>query len=448
MCIDCSCVDISICMIKHLIIGLGMVGKSFLRLLIENNLFRAETFYCLDNDISACASFIEAGGEEKHFILETLASDNYASVLSFLSEGDFVFDFACDVRNIDLLLFALEKRIHYLSTADSGWDVFDPNWTSAHQHFLEYVKIRKNAPKPSPTSIIEFGMNPGLVSCFVRKCLESIVESDTGVYVTKHRKKLLSLLKKRQYNIVAKKLRVEYVIEVDNDNQEFINQDISKPTVLSPWSPRAFLAEALSCPEVMFSNRKQFYQYESVRDCDFKDLYVSIKKQGIDCTERLFSPQGMTVGHLLTHEEVFSFARFLRCFGYRPTVLFVYSPCKIALSSVVANSEERDVDYQKLSRDRYISGGESVGVIIQGRRFNTRYYGNYLESLDIPETATILQVSSAVFSAFQYMRKHPLEGMLFPEELDSDEILAYARLYLKEYISVPCPDVVPNLGKQ
>jgi homospermidine synthase len=434
-------------MTKHLIVGLGVVGKSFLRLLCETGLFQPEAFFCMDYNDKARDCFVRAGGLEENFSLAALTINNYQSILGEYSEGDYVFDFACDIRNLDVLAFAQEHKLHYLSVADSGWAVPDPNWTSAHQHYLEYVHLKKTKDSGA-TSIIEFGMNPGLVSCFVKKAIEAVVEFDQGEYVTKHRGKLKNLLKKRKYNVVAKKLQISYVIEVDNDDQMFaVSIPEENGTVFSPWSPIAFRSEALSCPEVMMGNRKLFYQYQEVRDCDFKDLYVSIKKPGVNCLETVYSPQGMTKGFLLTHEEVFTIARLLKAFRYRPTVFFIYSPCDVARKSVSCTASEEQVGFELLTNDMCVSGGESVGVIIQGNRFQTRYFGNYLNSEGLPETATVLQVSASALAAFQYMRKHPYEGLLFPEDVECDEVFEYVTSNIGGFISTPCPKVIPKLGK-
>ena len=93
-----------------------------------------------------------------------------------------------------------------------------------------------------------------------------------------------------------------------------------------------------------------------------------------------------------------------------------------------------------------MSGGESVGVIVQGKKFHARYYGNYLDSNMLSETATILQVSASAFAAFQYMRDNPNEGVLFPDDLDHKTVFRTVAPFLGEFLSVECPEVCLNLG--
>lgn len=54
------------------------------------------------------------------------------------------------------------------------------------------------------------------------------------------------------------------------------------------------------------------------------------------------------------------------------------------------------------------------------------------------DTPTILQVSASAYSAFRYMLDNPNKGFLFPEEVDDEQILKYAKPHLKGYESFEC----------
>jgi homospermidine synthase len=198
---------------------------------------------------------------------------------------------------------------------------------------------------------------------------------------------------------------------------------------------------------MMMGTKKLFYQYGRVRDCDYFDYYISLLKHSIDCKEIVYSPQGKTEGYIVTHEEVFSISHFFSTTRYRPTVFFVYSPCQVSLQSVVNNRDYRELNYSLLKKEHCSFGGESVGIIIQGKHFSTRYFGNHLLTKDLNETATVLQVSASAFSAFKYMIAHPTDGFLWPEELNHIDILNYANPFLKDYVSIECPSMIPVLGR-
>ena len=86
-----------------------------------------------------------------------------------------------------------------------------------------------------------------------------------------------------------------------------------------------------------------------------------------------------------------------------------------------------------------ISGGESVGIILEGERFRSRYVYTQLkieELQAIPDdhsTPTVFQVSVSLLAALSYILQHPQEGILYPEDLDPEKILTYVTPDLSVY---------------
>lgn len=429
---------------KHLLIGLGAIGKSFLRILVEQCLFDSDSFFCVDPDPKVIEVFIGLGGLPSHFTCAKITKNTYADFLNEYRSGDFVFNLANDIKDLDLLRLALQNGFHYLSLSDSNWDPDDPTWSSVHQHFLEYQKILKHIKKGTNTSLIEFGMNPGLVSSFAKKCIEQIVATDNNSFIQKNRKRLQKLIKKEAYGSVAKIIGVELVVEVDHDNQSY-NTTCEESCLYSPWSPSSFCHESLSAPEIIVGTRKQFYQFDKVRDCDFHDYYLSLPFHGIDCQEKVYSPQGIVDGYLIAHEEVFSLRQLFTSGNYKPTVFFVYCPCHIAKKSIQNIKKNPNTNFKLLEREELLNGGESVGIILQGKHFNTAYYGNYLDCSKLTnETPTVLQVSASALAAYKYICNHPNDGILFPEAVNANEVLKTASEYLGEYQFRRCPDIIPR----
>ncbi|MDE6743909.1 MAG: saccharopine dehydrogenase NADP-binding domain-containing protein [Lachnospiraceae bacterium] len=430
---------------KKIIIGLGAVGKSFLRIIKENDMFHSEEFYCIDYTDEAGEYFTCMGGRDSHYISCKLERDNYESALNIAEQGDYILDFAINVKNLDMLDYCMRSKIHYLSLADASWFP-DPAWINTFQHYKDYRNIRKNIKDNTfPTCIVEFGMNPGLVSCFMKQCIDKIIEKDESSYISKHREGLKKLLEENKYNEVAMKIGLKYVVEIDNDNQQF-NVTEEEKTVYSPWCPFAYHMETLAVPEIYFGTKREFYLHDYLSDCDHKDYFVALTKTGITCREDIYSPQGKVNGFLSTHEEIFSMGDYLRVNKYKPTVYFVYSPCELAEKTALACMNINEANYQILNQSDYLSGGESIGVILQGKRFKTRYFGNYLSGEGLAETATVLQVSASAYAAYKYMLEHPDNGLMFPEDLPHRDLLNTARRYLKEYIDVECPSISPQYG--
>lgn len=430
---------------KFYIWGLGEVGYSFLKKVKDEGLFDPSVFYCVEPNVDRKRLFINLGGLDSNFINDKITKDNYEKYISLLNKGDYILDFAIDIKNLTILEKCLTLGIHYLFTADASWNP-DPDWLSVHQHYIEYLKLKSKFTGSEATSIVAFGMNPGLVSLFAKQGIKDIVNLDNSPYVRRNRKRLNKLLNEGKYNLVAKKLKVTYIQEIDNDDQEVsINYD--GDTLYSTWNPWAFFYETISSPEVALGTKKEYLAYGKIFDCDAKDLFVGLYKSGYEYPETTYSPQGSITGHISTHEEIFTIRKFFTYHNYKPSVYFVYSPCNYAIASIKDCKKRQLSRSHLITKDEIVSGGESVGVIIRGKRFKTRYFGNYLKTTDIEETATILQVSAGAFSSFKYMLNHPNEGMLFPEELDEEEVLATAKKYLKEYISTEYPKILMNLGR-
>ena len=78
-----------------------------------------------------------------------------------------------------------------------------------------------------------------------------------------------------------------------------------------------------------------------------------------------------------------------------------------------------------IKKDKMISGGEIIGICVEGTKFDPIYAGTelYYEGTDF-ETPTVLLVSASVYAAILYMDAHPDRGVLLPEYLDANEIIS------------------------
>lgn len=136
-----------------------------------------------------------------------ITKDNFKELLSIIDQGDFLLDFSTDVKNLEILEYCLEHGIHYLTTADSSWKG-DRSFLGCHQHYQEYLRLKEKYKKERhATCMMEFGMNPGLVSSFAKLCLKEIVKNDDSFYVRVHSKRLKKLLDNGEYGLVAKNLK-------------------------------------------------------------------------------------------------------------------------------------------------------------------------------------------------------------------------------------------------
>ncbi len=152
---------------------------------------------------------------------------------------------------------------------------------------------------------------------------------------------------------------------------------------------------------------------------------------------------------MIDHEEIHSIRDYFSVWNedgdleYTPSVMFVYKPCDLAYKTVLTDTVE---GYYTISKDEMLSGGEFVGMLVQGDNFHPRYLGTGLvledECFGSPSAAL---VGISLYAAIKYIFNHPNEGIIYPERLGVDEILSYIAPYLP-ITSVPdCSETLSNM---
>ena len=432
-------------MTKFVLFGLGMVGASFLRIVKKEGIFNPENWYAIDKSSYGAEIFASVGGLPSHFTALKIKLGEYEPIFSMLDEGDYLLDFSSCQSNTDLLQICIEKNIHYLSTCSLPYEAPHESVPDYHD-FCIYRDIKKSKKLGTATSIIEFGMNPGMVSCFTKQVLKEIVKKDNGVFVTQHRRELQSLLDAEKYAEAAKMLQVNIIHVSDIDITE-LNLVPQPNIVYSTWNIDAFCKETTAPSEISLGTDIDAQKLQSVtkRHNPYDGFFLS-HDVSIHSPERSYSPYGSFGGYIVPHEEIYTIAHFLSIYQdehliYKPSVYFVYLPCPVAEKCLFEGfpTDFEGMGAHLVAPEDIAKGGEAVGIVIAGNNFTTRYFGNKLEAPIEGETPTILQVSASAFAAFRYMLEYPDKGFLFAEELDDEKILEYAKPYLKEYISFECP---------
>jgi homospermidine synthase len=426
---------------KIMILGLGSVGRSLLNLLLAEKVFPAEKILVTDYSEDSLEYFISAGGKKENFIKYEMNSTNYKRVFDLLEEGDFLL---CLAERNDSLVLAGEsvgRGIHFFSASDDQFDdLYEIKPVMYRDHFLAYKELSgKN--KGKATGILQFGMNPGLVSVFTQTALRTVVEKDEGDFVSEKRDYLKKLVAEGKWALLAKELRVSSFIESDFDNtQSDIKED--PDTVYSTWNvsdfdeemnDRAIIKVGTETPlsEVLKRiglSTDQVYYYNR------SDGTLVLDVPGKSIRTSAFSLGKSFEGCVDAHEEVFSIHDYYTSrnedgeIGYAPTVIFVYRPCDLALSSV---SRGTNTKRQLITKDRMLSGGEAVGICVEGRNFSPVHVETAL-SCDgqIKESPSILIVSASLYAAIRYAINHPNEGILFPEYTDSEEMISYVSKFM------------------
>ena len=432
-------------MTRFVLFGLGMVGTSFLKIIKKEGMFVPESWYAVDKCKSRAEVFASVGGLPSHYLTVNIKLKEYEPIFSLLDEGDYLLDFSSCQSNTDLLQICIEKNIHYLSTCSLPYEAPHESVPDYHD-FCAYRDIKKHKKLSPATSIIEFGMNPGMVSCFAKQAIKEIIKNDKGDFVNKHRTELQSLLDNGKYAEVAQRLEVDIIHISDIDVTE-LNFTPQENTVYSTWNVEAFCKETTAPSEMSLGTCADAENLRSItQEYNPQDGFFLSHELSIHSRERSYSPYGSFTGYIVPHEEIYTISQFLSIYEndrltYKPSVYFVYLPCPASEKCLFEgfSDEFEGMNTHLITSEDIAKGGEAVGIVIAGKNFTTRYFGNKLEAPLDEETPTILQVSASSFAAFRYMLDYPDKGFLFAEELDDEKILEYARAYLKEYISFECP---------
>jgi homospermidine synthase len=89
-----------------------------------------------------------------------------------------------------------------------------------------------------------------------------------------------------------------------------------------------------------------------------------------------------------------------------------------------------------------IHGYDELGVLLMGHDYRSWWTGTILDIEEarrlVPgQNATTLQVAASVLGAVHWMLRNPRRGVLLPDALPHEEILAVARPYLGKVVSIP-----------
>ena len=115
---------------------------------------------------------------------------------------------------------------------------------------------------------------------------------------------------------------------------------------------------------------------------------------------------------------------------------YAYCPSDAAIVSM-RELEMRQWDLQpnqRIMNDEIIDGEDRLGVLLMGHAYKSWWTGSLLSIHDarklIPnQSATTVQVASAVYAAVAWAMKNPDQGLLVPDDLPWKEVLAFAEKY-------------------
>ncbi len=426
---------------RLVIVGFGSIGQGVLPLLLRHL------------EMSPAQVVIVTPGGDGHAIARehgvamidaALTPASHHEVLApLLDAGDFLLNLSVDVSSAALIAWCQPRGVLYLDTVSEPWagtyDSSDlpPAQRTNHAMREESLALRRAG---APTALITHGANPGLVSHFVKQALLDIAR-DTGVEAA-------APCSREDWARLAQRLGVRVIHVAERDTQvgtrakavgEFVNT----------WSVDGFVGEGLQPAELGWGTHERHFPPDGERHASGSRPAIYLKRPGASTRVRSWTPAaGPQHAFLITHAEAISIADHLTLGDpaqplYRPTVHYAYHPCDDAVLSVheLAGRNWRVQPRKRILKDDIAGGADVLGVLLMGHARGAYWYGSRLSIEQARaacphNSATSLQVTAAVLAGVVWAMKHPDRGVVEPDELPHDEILAWCRPYLGEVFGV------------
>jgi homospermidine synthase len=430
---------------RLVMVGFGSIGQGVLPLILRHIKIKPEqitifTAHEWGREIAASQGVTD-------FRLHPLTRENFQETLEpLLGKGDFLLNLSYDVSSPALMELCHTVGALYLDSCIEPWagGYYDPTLspTQRSNYGLReeaFAINRRNWPH-SPTCVVTHGVNPGLVSHFVKDALMNMA-ADTGLKVTRPKGR-------EEWAKLAQMLDVKVIHIAERDTQvaaerkkigEFVNT----------WSVEAFVGEGSQPAELGWGSHETRLPESGRRHPIGCQAAIYLEQPGVATRVRSWTPlEGPYMGYLITHGESISIADYLtvrdgESVAYRPTVHYAYHPCDDAVLSIHEYCGKGYVlqDNQRLIKEEIVSGMDELGVMIGGNKKGTYWYGSRLtieqaKALAPHNGATSLQTTAGVLGGMIWALQNPERGVVEPDEMDADFIMSIARPYLGEMVGV------------
>ena len=436
---------------RILVLGAGSVAQCVIPLLLEH-LVDAKQMTIVDqrDNRSRVKSAIDAGAT---YLQDTVTKENLDSFLSsHLSAGDFLLDLAWNIDANVIIGWAHDHDVLYLNTSVEEWNPYEgghnkhPLDRTLYVRHMRLREMKSKWNKSGATAIVEHGANPGLVSHLVKKALVDIanktIQDGIATDVIK------SALVAEDYAKLAQALTVKVIHISERDTQVS-----DKPKLLNEfvntWSVEGLYEEGVAPAELGWGTHEKKLPPLAYEHQSGPKNQIAIAQPGAKTWVRSWVPNMEITGMVIRHGEAFTIPDHLTVWEgekavYRPTVHYAYCPTDAAIASL-RELEHRNWDLtenQRIMNDEIIDGNDRLGVLLMGHPYKSWWTGSLLSIHDsrklIPnQSATTVQVASAVFAAVAWAVKNPDKGLLVPDDMPWREVLAYAEKYWGGFHSAP-----------
>lgn len=377
--------------------------------------------------------------------VEALTRDNYAAILGEeLGAGDFLLNLSINVASVDLVAWCRAHGVLYLDACIEPWagGYYDASLTPSQRsnYGLREQALALRHPggdAGQPTAVLTHGVNPGLVSHFVKKALLDVAATvgDAGAEPAD----------RAGWAALARRLGIKAIHVAERDTQV---SDLPKRPgeFVNTWSIEGFAGEGCQPAELGWGSHERHWPVDARRHGYGCDAAIYLERPGVATRVRSWTPlEGPYHGFLVTHGEAISIADYLTVKEdgravYRPTVHYAYHPCDdavLSLHELAGKNWHLQETRRELVDGVIIRGMDELGVLLAGHARNAYWYGSRLgieqaRALCPHNNATSLQTAAGVLGGVVWAMRHPAAGIVDPDEMDWREVLDVALPYLGE----------------
>ncbi len=428
---------------RLVIIGFGTIGQGVLPLILRHIDIKPSRVTIVTAE--------DWGGEEAadygiRFVVEPLTETNYRRILDpIIRAGDFILNLSVEVSSLALIEFAQMKSALYLDTCIEPWagGYTNPKVPAANRtnYALREAALELKARFPvGPTAILTHGANPGMVSHFVKQALLDIA-GDTGVETD-------TPTDRAGWAKLAQTLGIKVIHIAERDSQKSSLRKKAGEFV-NTWSIDGFVGEGCQPAELGWGSHEKTLPPDGNRQEHGSKSAIFLSRPGASTRVRTWTPKsGPFHGFLITHSEAISIAAHLTVGEgdhpeYRPTVHYSYHPCDDAVLSVheLAGRNWKQQPEQRLLMEDIVEGIDELGVLLMGHARGAYWFGSQLSigeaRRNVPHnSATSLQVTSAVLAGMVWALRHPDMGIIEADDLNFREVLDIQMPYLGPVVGV------------
>ena len=422
-------------------IGFGSIGRGTLPLILRH--IRCDRTKITIIDPSDESKHI-ADAEGIEFLKQALTKQNYKSVLKPLLVTEhgqaLIVNLSVDVESMDIMRFAREMNALYIDTVIEPWPGFYYNGKVDNASRTNYalreklVALKAKLGK-GPTAVSCCGANPGMVSWFVKQALLNLArDMAVDVAVPKTREAWAKLMKK---------LGVKGVHIAERDTQRAIDAK-RLGTFVNTWSVDGLISEGKQPAELGWGTHEKKMPPDGHQHKTGSKAAIYLERAGANTRVRTWVPDiGPQYGFMVTHNEAISIADYYTVRKgdkaiYRPTCHYAYHPCNdaiLSLHEMFGNGGVKQPRQHILEPQEIADGQDKLGVLLYGHKKNAYWFGSQLSinearKLAPYQSATGMQVTSAVLTGIVWAIENPNSGIVETDEMDFQRCLELQMPYL------------------